>query len=84
MALIDRETPAVKKEQVNVRVDPEVAQMLRSYCEFIESGQHYVVEQALQFTFRKDKEFQAWLRRNGSTRQERKDRAEKAVGASGS
>ena len=84
MALIEKEAPVIKKEQLNVRVDPGVARMLRSYCEFIESGQHHVVEQALEYTFGKDKEFQAWLKRNGTTKGGRENRGEKTDAATAS
>jgi hypothetical protein len=59
VALIAKEPPVEKKEQLNIRIDPTVGEMLRSYCEFIASGQHYVVEQALRYTFGRDKEFKA-------------------------
>jgi hypothetical protein len=66
VALITKEPPVEKKDQLNIRIDP-VGDLLRSYCELIDSGQHYVVEQALRYTFGRDKEFQAWLKRNRTT-----------------
>ncbi|MCP5111204.1 MAG: hypothetical protein GY953_10245 [bacterium] len=71
MPLIAKEPPTVKKEVLSVRIEPAVLELLRRYCEFIDSGQHYVVERALQYTFHKDREFQVWLRRNGTTGGER-------------
>ena len=62
MPLIDPESTPVKKEQLNVRVDPSVAEMLRNYCDFLKSSsQHHVVEQLLRYAFSRDREFQAWL-----------------------
>ena len=52
MPLIDPESTPVKKEQLNVRVDPSVAEMLRNYCDFLKSSsQHHVVEQLLRYAF---------------------------------
>jgi hypothetical protein len=67
VALIAKEPPVEKKEQLNLRIDPAVGELLHSYCEFIDSGANYVVEQALRYTFGRDKEFQAWLKRNRTT-----------------
>lgn len=61
MPLIDREFIPPKKEQLNVRVDPDVMEMLNRYCVFLDSGQHYIVEQALRYMFTKDRDFQTWL-----------------------
>jgi hypothetical protein len=35
--------------------------MLLRYCTFLDSSQHYVVEQALRYMFGKDRDFQSWL-----------------------
>jgi predicted transcriptional regulator len=61
MPVIEREFIPPKKEQLNIRVDPDVAQTLDHYCTFIASSQHYVVEQALRYMFGKDRDFQSWL-----------------------
>ena len=62
MSLIDPESAPVKKEQLNVRVHPSVAEMLRNYCEFLKSSsQHHVVEQLLRYAFSRDRDFQSWL-----------------------
>src|SRR5262245_2128874 len=84
MALIAREPPVEKKEQLNVRIDPTVGELLRSYCEFIASGQHYVVEQALRYTFDRDKEFQAWLKHNRTTGESKRKSGNEAGGAESS
>jgi hypothetical protein len=60
--LISKQPRRVKKEQLNVRIDPAVGETLRLYCLFIESTQHHVVEQTLKYAFAKDKEFQAWVK----------------------
>ncbi len=62
MPLIDAESIPLKKEQLNVRIDPTVAETLRAYCEFLNnSSQHHVVEQLLRYAFTRDREFQTWL-----------------------
>ncbi len=73
MPLIDREFVPPKKEQLNVRVDPDVMEMLNRYCAFLESGQHYVVEQALRYMFTKDRDFQTWLTTQETTEEKGKD-----------
>ena len=68
MSLIDPESAPVKKEQLNVRVHPSVAEMVRNYCEFLKSSsQHHVVEQLLRYAFSRDREFQAWLEQRPAT-----------------
>jgi hypothetical protein len=50
-------------------LNPHVVEKLRAYCEFLDcSSQHHVVEQLLEFAFRSDGDFQAWLERHGTTR----------------
>ena len=68
MSLIDPESAPVKKEQLNVRVHPSVAEMLRNYCKFLKSSsQHHVVEQLLRYAFSRDRDFQAWLEQRPAT-----------------
>jgi hypothetical protein len=43
--------------------------LLECYCEFIDSRAHHVIEEALKFTFGKDRDFQSWLEKNGATRE---------------
>jgi hypothetical protein len=84
VALIAKELRTQKKEQLNTRIDPEVLEMLRSYCEFVDSSLHYVVERALRYTFHKDKEFQAWLlhKRTTGDRNREEDGSIEAANAS--
>jgi hypothetical protein len=67
MPVIEREFIPPKKEQLNVRLDPDALELLNQYCVFIESSQHYVVQQALRFMFGKDRDFQNWLSAQGTT-----------------
>jgi predicted transcriptional regulator len=66
MAIIRKEFISSKKEQVTIRLDPGVLRRLDLYCRFRESCRKYVVEQLLECTFRKDREFQDWLIKNES------------------
>ena len=61
MPLIEREFIPPKKEQLNIRLAPDVLETLNRYCVFLNSSQNYVVEQALGYMFGKDREFQTWL-----------------------
>jgi hypothetical protein len=67
MSVIHRQPKRAKKESLSVRLTPQVMRSLERYCEFIDSGAHHVVEEALKFTFGKDKDFQSWLERKGVT-----------------
>ena len=74
MPLIEQEIIAPKKEQVTVRLNPELMELLECYARFIHSGQNYVVEQSLRYTFSKDRDFQQWLPKNRTTGAKENDR----------
>jgi hypothetical protein len=46
-----------EKRQLNVRVSVELIHVPGDYCGFIDSGNGYVVEESLQYTFKKDESF---------------------------
>lgn len=54
------------REALTVKLERELLAELRFYAEFIDSTQEYVVNEALARTFRRDKEFQAWLEKKGA------------------
>lgn len=64
MSLIAPQAKATAKDQLTVRLERPVNQLLKRYSTFIESSQDYVLNQALFFFFQKDKEFAKWLERN--------------------
>jgi bacterioferritin (cytochrome b1) len=64
MSLIAPQPKATAKDQLTVRLERPVNQLLKRYSTFIESSQDYVLNQALSFFFQKDKEFSEWLDRN--------------------
>jgi hypothetical protein len=49
---------------LSVRLTPQILRLLERYCEFIDSRAHHVIEEALKFTFGKDRDFQSWLEKN--------------------
>lgn len=53
--------PKQSRERLEAKIDSRLARKLESYCEYIESGRDYVVAQALELVFRKDKGFVEWL-----------------------
>jgi hypothetical protein len=58
MALIAKECVPPKREQINIKLNSDVLEMLDEYCQLFESGQNYVVKQLLRYTFDKDRAFQ--------------------------
>lgn len=70
MSVIDRQPKLAKKESLSVRLTPQAMGLLERYCEFIDSSAHHVVEEALKFTFGKDRDFQSWLEQNATRGEE--------------
>jgi hypothetical protein len=67
MSVIDRQPKRAKKETLSVRLTPQAMRLLERYCQFLECGAHHVVDEALKFTIGKDRDFQSWLEKNGTT-----------------
>ena len=63
MALIHKKH-VVERETASYKLDRSTLELVKGYAEFIGSPQEYVVNQALLFLFRKDKEFNEWLTAN--------------------
>lgn len=53
--------PKQTRERIEAKLDVRLARRLESYCEYLESDRDYVVTQALELVFRKDKGFVEWL-----------------------
>jgi predicted transcriptional regulator len=71
MPLIQAQEKKVR-EAVTVKLDKGTVEQLRLYAEFIDSTQEHVVNEALNLTFRKDKEFQDWVEsRQGGARDQK-------------
>src|ERR1700722_6729502 len=62
MPLLDPPKPEMPKRKYYVKIDEPLAIMMEKYAEFIEAGSiDHVIAQALDFVFRKDTDFKAWL-----------------------
>jgi hypothetical protein len=63
MALIDKRL-VTERETASYKLDKKTVELVRHYSEFIGSPQEHVVNEALLFIFRKDKDFKEWLTAN--------------------
>ena len=64
MALINTKY-VVERDTASYKLDRSTIELVKGYAEFIGSPQEYVVNQALLYLFRKDKDFTEWLKANG-------------------
>ena len=64
MALITKKH-VTERETASYKLDRAIVELVRSYSEFIGSPQEHVVNESLRFIFRKDREFNNWLKANG-------------------
>jgi len=49
------------KQQITVKLYQDQLEMLDSYGRFIDDSREYIISQALDLVFKKDKEFARWL-----------------------
>ena len=63
MSLIEKKF-VTEREAASYKLDCSTIQLVKCYSEFIGSPQEHVVNEALRFVFRKDKEFNGWLKTN--------------------
>ncbi len=63
MALIEKKL-VTERETASYKLDRKTIELVRYYSEFIGSPQEHVVNEALLFIFRKDKDFREWLTAN--------------------
>jgi hypothetical protein len=62
MPLLKPPAPEVTKRKYYVRIDEPVAQQMEKYAQFLGSKTvDYVIAEALDFVFKKDTQFHAWL-----------------------
>ena len=64
MSLIDKKL-VVPRETASYKLDCKTIELVKFYSEFIGSPQEHVVNEALLFIFRKDKDFNEWLKTHG-------------------
>jgi hypothetical protein len=48
------------KEPIEAKLERELIRQLERYCEYLESDRDYVIAQALEIAFQKDKGFVEW------------------------
>ena len=58
--------PKQTRERIEARLDVHLVRKLESYCQYLDSDRDYVLTQALQIVFRKDKGFSEWLESQGA------------------
>jgi hypothetical protein len=61
MALINKKL-VTERETASYKLDRATVELVRVYSEFIGSPQEHVVNESLLYIFRKDKDFNEWLR----------------------
>jgi hypothetical protein len=55
------------RERVEAKLDRELVEQLEAYCAYLESDRDYVIGQALEIAFKKDRGFmEQWRTRAGS------------------
>lgn len=65
MPLLRPPDPQIPKRKFYVRIEEPLAIVLDRYAEFLgTTGIDHVVNQALEFVFRKDTDFKEWLSKN--------------------
>src|SRR5438270_231400 len=55
--------PKQIKERIETKLDARLIRKLESYCEFLDSDRDYIIGQAREIAFKKDKGFGEWLSR---------------------
>ena len=62
MPLLNPPKPEILKRKYYVKIDEPLAITMEKYAEFIQTDSiDHVIAQALDFVFRKDTDFKAWL-----------------------
>jgi len=59
MTYIPRQTK-LNKERIEAKLEIGLIEELTLYCEYLDSDRDYVISQALEIAFRKDKGFAEW------------------------
>ena len=69
MTYIPKQTK-LTKERIEAKLETGLVEELTLYCEYLESDRDYVVSQALEIAFRKDKAFTVWLKSRPAKRED--------------
>jgi hypothetical protein len=67
MTYIPKQTK-LTRERIEAKLETSLVEELALYCEYLESDRDYVVGQALEIAFRKDKGFAEWRKSQPSKR----------------
>jgi hypothetical protein len=62
--------PKQTRERVEAKLDAQLVRKLEDYCQYLDSDRDYVLSQALEIAFRKDKGFSNWLAGQGALSQD--------------
>lgn len=54
--------PKLIRERLEAKLEQGLMQRLAKYCAYLDSDRDYVISQALEVIFRKDKGFAEWLK----------------------
>lgn len=74
MALIPKVEPKQEKKVVSARLDEETHAMLQRYAAFLGGATHeYIIGESLKRLFRRDKEFNDWLAKDGQSASVKQD-----------
>ena len=65
MPLIPPQVKPPARVPITHRLPEETVALLKRYAQFLDSTQEYVVNETLSMAFRRDKEFQTWLKAAG-------------------
>src|SRR5437870_4996139 len=49
------------RDRVEAKLDRELIRQLELYCQYLESDRDYIISQALEIAFHKDKAFSEWV-----------------------
>ena len=58
--------PKHQRERVEAKLDERLVRKLEKYCKYLDSDRDYVLSQALEIAFKKDKAFGEWLAGHGT------------------
>ena len=53
------------RDQITIKLDRDVLEILEDYCRYLDSSRDYVINQCLVFIFRKDRPFAQWRANQG-------------------
>ena len=61
MSLLKPPKPLITKRKYYVRIEQPLAATMERYAEFLGTSIDHVIAQALEFVFKRDAQFKAWL-----------------------